>query len=400
MERIALAERPNWKETAEEAGFMFHTMYGEPYWDESSAYAFTLDQIESDIEDPSTELHEMCLQAAEKICGSQEIMERLAIPEGSRDFVANSLRQGDPELYGRFDLIYDGQGPAKMIEYNADTPTSLFEAASFQWQWLEDQIASGVLPQGSDQFNSIHEALAARFAEMFSKGENVHFSAHGDAETNLEDYSTTECLAWAANEAGLIPHYTRLEDIGLDKDGQFADGEDRIIKSLFKLYPWEDMLRDDFARNLAGANCQFIEPAWKAVVSNKGMLPVLWDMFEGHPNLLPCFFQDDITSNAPIVQRSADALARGHVTKPIFSREGASVTISENGLVTEAAEDRSYDDNTMIVQGYHPMPVMDGFRPIIGAWIVGKTCVGLGVREDQSRITQDLSRFKPHFIRA
>src|SRR5205085_9315425 len=35
-----------------------------------------------------------------------------------------------PSVYGRFDLRHDGDGPAKLLEYNADTPTSLVEAAS------------------------------------------------------------------------------------------------------------------------------------------------------------------------------------------------------------------------------------------------------------------------------
>jgi glutathionylspermidine synthase len=36
-------------------------------------------------------------------------------------------------LYGRFDLAYRGDGPPKLLEYNADTPTALFEAAVVQW---------------------------------------------------------------------------------------------------------------------------------------------------------------------------------------------------------------------------------------------------------------------------
>ena len=153
MQRIELPERPRWKETAEELGFRFHTMYGEPYWDETSAYSFTLEQIERDIEDPSTELHAMCLQAVEVVVRSEELMGRLGIPDAFRDFVASSWRLREPALYGRFDLAYDGTGPAKLLEYNADTPTSLYEAASFQWLWLEQMRETGVLPATADQFN-------------------------------------------------------------------------------------------------------------------------------------------------------------------------------------------------------------------------------------------------------
>src|SRR5690606_20328786 len=153
----------------------------------------------------------------------------------------------------------------------------LYESASFQWAWLEDQIAAGVLRETDDQFNAIHEALVERFRALFAPNSDLHFTAVGG---NPEDYATVECMGWAAREAGLGAHYCDLEKIGLSDEGQFLDGEDRVIGTLFKLYPWEDLLRDDYAAHLASAGTRFIEPAWKAILSNKGILPVLWQMFE------------------------------------------------------------------------------------------------------------------------
>jgi glutathionylspermidine synthase len=195
-------------------------------------------------------------------------------------------------------------------------------------------------------------------------------------------------MAWAAREAGLGAHYTDLQKIGVTGAGQFTDSEDRVIGALFKLYPWEDLLRDPFAAQIAGSGCRFLEPAWKALVSNKAILPVLWQLFPGHPNLLPAFFEDE----------AAQLRTVAHVVKPIFSREGQSVTIYDGDSVVEAATARDYDRHPKIVQAYHPLPVLGGMRPVIGAWVVGEVCVGMGLREDASRITQDLSRFKPHFI--
>jgi glutathionylspermidine synthase len=131
-------------------------------------------------------------------------------------------------------------------------------------------------------------------------------------------------------------------------------------------------------------------------------------MFEGHPNLLPAFFEEDFPRSDRDVEariaRAAETLGRGRVVKPIFSREGASVdilsgdlTLGQGGRII--AEDRSYDAHPKIVQAYAPLPEMGGMFPVLGAWIVGDVCVGLGVREDASRITQNLSRFKPHFVR-
>lgn len=406
MEKIALPERPDWRETAQEVGFTFADMHGEPYWDESSAYRFSLRQVEDDLEDPSTELHAMCREAVAAVIASEALIEKLGIPEAHRDLVADSWQRSEPEIYGRFDLAYDGSGPAKLLEYNADTPTSLYESAAFQWQWLEDQLAAGVLPEGADQFNGIHEALAERFGALFAPGTDLHFTAMSG---NPEDYATVEAMGWAAREAGMGAHYTDLDKIAISDEGQFLDSDDRVIGTLFKLYPWEDLLRDDYASRIAGSGCMFLEPAWKAVVSNKGILPVLWQMFEGHPNLLPAFFADDVAAAlveggrpdkavADSFSRAADALRRGHVVKPIFSREGASLSIVENGNVTEASANTDYAQHPRIVQAYHALPIFDGFRPVIGTWIVGQTCVGMGLREDRARITQDLSRFKPHFI--
>nr|WP_111299503.1 glutathionylspermidine synthase family protein [Paracoccus saliphilus] len=406
MQKISLPPRPDLAEKAAEVGFTFAHMHGEPYWDETSAYRFTLEQIETDIEDPATDLHAMTREAVDEIVASEALMGKLGIPPAHFGLIADSWSRNEPEIYGRMDLAYDGKGPAKLLEYNADTPTSLYESAAFQWQWLEDQLEAGVLPQGADQFNGIHEALVERFRELFTPDTDIHFTA---VAGNPEDYATVESMAWAAREAGMGAHYSDLDKLAVSKDGQFLDAEDRVIGTLFKLYPWEDLLADDFARHIAKSGCMFLEPAWKAVVSNKGLLPVLWRMFPGHPNLLPAFFADDVADAlvgggravpeaAAAFDRVAGQFRTAHVVKPIFSREGASVAIVEGGEVTETSPNTDYDHHPRIVQAYHALPEFDGFRPVVGAWIVGRSCAGIGLREDRGRITQDLSRFKPHFI--
>lgn len=400
MRKITLPERPGWRERANALGFTFAEMHGEPYWDETSAYEFSLREVETCLEDPSTALHALCREAVTVALSSEEWLTRLSIPPEHWDLLRNSWRQGDPELYGRFDLSYDGTGPAKLLEYNADTPTSLYESASFQWLWFEEQQAAGVLSPLDDQFNGIHEALVERFAEIAIRGTDIHFAADRD---NPEDYATVEALAWAAREAKLGAHFVDLSDIGLTEEGQFADGESRVIGTLFKLYPWEDMLRDDFAAHLGTSGARFIEPPWKAILSNKGLLPLLWELEPGHPNLLPAFFAAELNEPTPEVARALEMaeadLARGHVLKPLFSREGAGISIVEGGSVTDSVNDDRYSHHPMIVQALAPLPEMQGFYPVIGTWIVGQTCAGMGLREDRARITNNLSRFKPHYIR-
>ena len=148
MKRIETEERPGWRTSAEALGFTWHHADGRRYWDERAYYAFTLPQVEAGIEDPATELHAMCLDLVDEVVKSEQLMERLAIPPASRDDVANAWAAKSPSLYGRFDFAYDGKGPAKLLEYNADTPTSIYESAAYQWIWLEELMQAASGPNG------------------------------------------------------------------------------------------------------------------------------------------------------------------------------------------------------------------------------------------------------------
>lgn len=385
MERIRIAERPGWDAKAEALGFTWRHLDGARYWDERAYYAFTLAEIEAGIEAPAAELHAMCLDLVDEVTKSEELMARLAIPEASRDDVAESWARRDPSLYGRFDFAYDGTGPAKLFEYNADTPTSIYESAAFQWIWLEDLIAAGGLPDDADQFNSLHEKLEARFRAIFPGGGFVHFAADADS---IEDRQTVKYLEDIAAQAGIEPRFVPIGEIGLDADGRFVDQDSYIIQALFKLYPWEEMFREDYAAKVAGSKTRFLEPPWKAILSNKGLLPLLWDRHEGHPNLLPAYFEED--------PRGA-ALGSSYVRKPLFSREGANIELVKAGRRAKVL-DQGYGEEGHIRQALHPLAAFDGNYPVIGAWIVGDEPAGVGIREDRSRVTRNLSRFIPHAI--
>jgi glutathionylspermidine synthase len=385
LQRIPVAERPAWRDKAERLGFTFHHLDGRRYWDERAYYQFTLAEVEDAIEAPAAELHALALDVAAEAVKSEQAMARLAIPEDLRDYVAQSWAERAPSLYGRFDFAYDGRGPAKLLEYNADTPTSLYESAAFQWIWLEDMIAAGRLPAGADQFNSLHEKLQARFARLFPAGGFVHFASDPDA---IEDRQTVRYLEDIAAQAGIEPKFVPVQQIGLDADGRFVDQDDYIIHALFKLYPWEEMLREPFAGSLAASKTQFLEPAWKALLSNKGLLPLMWAREEGHPNLLPAYFEDDAR---------ADRLGSSYVRKPLFSREGANIELVDGGR-RAAVLDLGYGAEGHVRQALHPLPRLDGNYPVLGVWMVGDEPAGLGIREDRSRVTKNLSRYVPHAI--
>jgi glutathionylspermidine synthase len=386
MDRIALSPRRDWQQQVERLGFTFHTLDGEPYWDESAAYRFSLREIEDDIEGPTGEIEQLCFAFVERALADDAILTRLAIPPAQWPLIRDSWRRGERNLYGRLDLAYDGTGPAKLLEYNADTPTSLFEASVVQWDWLEAAMSEGLLPAGCDQYNSLHERLVAAFGALIEPvPARMHFAAMAE---EVEDRGTVDYLQDCAQQAGLATRFTPIEAIGLLSDGRFCDEDGDAIAALFKLYPWEWMFRDRYADALAGARCRFVEPPWKALLSNKGLLPYLWQMAPGHPNLLPAFFEGD---------PAASALGAGYVRKPLYSREGANVTLVVDGAVLEGGSG-PYGQEGYILQAAATIPNCNGRYPVVGSWLVASQPCGLGIREDSTPITRNTSRFVPHYI--
>lgn len=381
MKRVSIKPRSNLNERVRENGFTFALDdQGGPYWDESAYYSFSLKQIETDLEASTAELAALCLEFVRRAIADEAIFDRLRLPTGLKDLARASWARGDASLYGRFDLCYDGEGPAKLLEFNADTPTGLFEAAVFQWGWLEDGLASGALPNDADQFNSIHDRLVARWRHI-ALG-RVHLAALDDAE----DATTVGYLAATVEAAGLPATVLKVPEIG-DDGRRFVDLLRRPIDTLFKLYPWEWLIDDPFAKSAAMKATRFVEPAWKAMLSTKAILPLLWEMAPGHPNLLPARFTGD--------GESAD-LGGSFARKKLRSREGANVDLYRDHRPFESTGGRY--GGASIDQALAPLPDFRGARPVVGSWIVGGVACGIGIREATGGITTNTSRFIPHII--
>ncbi len=345
MERINEKERADWRARVEALGFDFHTMYGEPYWVESVSYRFTSDEIDL-LEDVTNELHQLCMNAVEHVIQQRRFAE-FAIPEPFWPLIEQSWRERDPAIYGRFDLVYDGNSQPKMLEYNADTPTSLLEASVVQWFWLKD-----VHPE-ADQFNLIHERLieAWRNAATRHPSATVYFTTLHDSE---EDRITCNYMRDVCTQAGFPTAEINIPDIGWNGH-DFTDLDEQPIKRLFKLYPWEWLAREDFGTHLLNRTVEMIEPAWKMLLSNKALLPILWELYPHHPNLLASY-------------RSKDRLGASYVRKPLLSREGENVTLVRHG--NELTVPGGYGEEGFIYQEYCPLPIFGGFHTVVGSWIV------------------------------
>jgi glutathionylspermidine synthase len=374
MRRIASSPRNGWQQKVEAAGLSWHSPEQLPYWNESAFYEFTAPEVDL-LASATNELERMTRDAVQYIIDNR-LYAKFSIPDPAVALIERSWEEEPPSLYGRFDLMYDGSNPPKLLEYNADTPTSLLEAAVVQWYWLEETHPA------SDQFNSIHERLIDLWKDLAPHipGGHVDFCCMQDAE----DWTTATYLEDTAHQAGLSSSLFLIHEIGWD-GGQFVGPDDRALRMVFKLYPWEWMVREEFGQYLGAANTVWLEPPWKMLLSNKAILPVLWERYRGHPYLLA----------ATLDQPTA---LRDWVKKPRLGREGANVTICQGGRKIATAGE--YGAEGFVYQDVAPFQSFDGMYPVIGSWVVGHeegdSAAGIGVRESDIPITTNLSRFVPH----
>jgi glutathionylspermidine synthase len=375
MRRHVTSTRSDWQQRVEGQGLHYHTPDGETYWDEMAYYGFSSAEID-ELERATYELQDLCLKAVEHVI-ARNLFDRFGVPPAFVNYLKQSWENDELTAYGRFDLAFDGRSPPKLLEYNADTPTALLEAAVIQWFWLKDTHPD------ADQFNTIHERLIEFWPRLGPATQGpVHFAS---VRGHVEDFMTANYLRDTAIQAGLETVYLAVEDIGWNHVRRaFVDVEERPIRAAFKLYPWEWMFREQFGPRLLECRVRWLEPAWKVLLSNKAILTVLWELFPECPYLLPTFFEPRTDS---------------FVKKPVQGREGANVQLVRDGK-TELETDGPYDDQPCVYQALAPVPSFDGNHPIIGSWMVNGYACGIGIREDASPVTRNTSRFVPHLFTA
>ena len=384
MQRLSLTPRANWQQRVESQGLTFHTLEnGTPYWDESAAYQFTAAEIDT-LEAAGYTLQEMCLAAAQHIIDEKRYAE-LDIPDFAVEAIEWAWNNEPPAIYGRFDVSWAGAHsgtPPKLLEYNADTPTSLLEAAVIQWHWLKD-MPQTLVSYKPDQFNSIHEKLIAKWKDIdpyLSKP--IYFAALD----NPEDQLTITYLRDTAQQAKLDTLQMFMHEIGWNDSQQaFLDPDERPMFSIFKLYPWEAMLQEEFGPHAIATYTavRWIEPIWKMLLSNKGILPILWQLYPNHELLLESHFD-------------SPGSLKNYVRKPLMSREGANITLVRDNA-TVVSTPGPYNGK-QIYQALAPPATFDNRHAVLGLWMIDQDCCGMGIRESFSPITDNLSAFVPHFF--
>lgn len=424
MRRLGTDKREDWQAKIYDQGLIYfksETPDGVEfsYWKEGEFYSFTIRDIEV-LEAAGAEIFEMLIEAGDHVVANPEIMRKMAIPEFAWDMIIKTWNDEPAwqSIYGRYDLRFGGVShPSKamrvpkLYEFNADTPTCLVESANVQWMWAED---TGM---GNDQHNSIQEKLIKAWKRNLVLAEQklghkpmAHFTCVGpNDEPSGEDIMNTLYLEDACRAAGYDTKPIYLHNIVLGEDGRFYDDDGVHIDVIFKLYPWEYMveqeygeacfkdmenigLRDDDGNYVGGT--VWIEPPYKMLWANKGILAVLWDLFKGTDKakyLIPAWFEGE----------EPDGL-KDYVVKPLLGREGANVVIHKDGVpVLEVPGEYGAEGN--IVQRFAPPPEFfdvedQAVHPVCGLWMIDGEVAGLGIRESFGPITDNQSFFVPHVI--
>jgi glutathionylspermidine synthase len=392
MRRHTLEPRRDWKSKVERVGLTYHSLdNGSPYWDESAYWEFSAAEIDR-LEAATAEIQRLALAAGDAIL-ERDWLGRMQIPAKAAAYIRETWQSEPPALYGRLDLAYNGR-QIKLLEYNADTPTCLVEAAVAQWYWLEE-----CFPE-ADQFNSLHEKLVAKWKDLLPYVSQPVYFAHDGGE---EDGMTIAYLRDTAHQAGLKTSALGMRQLGWDSaGGRFVDGHGSELRTIFKLYPWEWMLGDAFgdhalqtmnaaSQKPVAGKVQWIEPIWKMMWANKALLAILWELYPNHELLLPAYL------DGPHAMQN-------YVRKPLVGREGAGVQVfrnwAEEGDVAKANElDSRAAGGGYVYQAMAPMAQADGNTAVFGSWLVDGEPAGMGIRESDGLITNNFSRFVPHLFR-
>ena len=376
----------------ESIGFYWHTD------DDATPYiADEIVEVDSEEADAyyeaANELYDMFVEAGEHVI-ENDLLHDIGIPFNLVDAVKMSWDNDVHwHLYGRFDFAggLDGK-PIKLIEFNADTPTALFETSIVQWATLK---LNGM--EESHQFNNLHEALVENFKRMITMEEDVSsFEESYDGwkilfssvKGNIEEENTVRLLQSIANEAGYVTEFAYADEVEFDAE-EGVSYKDVDYEYWFKLLPWEDIAIEEsdlamlLTQIMENQKAIILNPAYTLMFQSKAFMAILWDLYPNHPLLLETSFE-------PL-----EGIAQ--VEKKIFGREGANTIIVDENEEIIAETDGEYGEFPSIFQEYVELPKNDkGESYQAGVFYAYEGC-GLGFRKG-GLILDNASKFVGHVV--
>jgi glutathionylspermidine synthase len=376
----------------ESLGFVWHTDRDDTSYISDELVVISEDEAEAYYEASNT-LYDMYVEAAGHVI-ENNLFHEIGIPFNLVEVIKESWENDVHwHLYGRFDLAggVDGK-PIKLLEFNADTPTALFETAIIQWAMLKKNDL-----EEAHQFNTLYETLVDNFKRLVTREEDVsQFEARYDGwyflftsvKGNSEEENTVRLLQHIATEAGYHTEFAYIDEIEFSPDeGIFY--QDRNYELWFKLIPWEDIALEesDLAMLLTSIiknqKAIIFNPAYTLLFQCKGLLKILWDLYPNHPLLLESSFE-------PLEGKK-------QVKKPVFGREGGSVSILDERSQSIESVESEYDSHKMVYQAYTELPTdKEGQSYQAGVFYAYEAC-GLGFRKG-GKILNNMSKFVGHIV--
>ncbi|OQX50287.1 MAG: glutathionylspermidine synthase [Epsilonproteobacteria bacterium 4484_20] len=380
-------------EYLESLGFVWHTDSDESAYIADELVVISEAEAEAYYEAANT-LYDMYIEAGEHII-ENNLFHEIGIPFNLVDIIKESWENDVHwHLYGRFDLAggIDGK-PIKLLEFNADTPTALFETAVVQWAILKQNSM-----EETAQFNALYEALLDNFKRLVTLDEDVSdFENRYEGwkflftsiRGNSEEENTVRLLQHIAAEAGYDTQFAYIDEIEFSaEEGIFYNEENYEL--WFKLIPWEDIALEesDLAMLLTNIvknqKAIIFNPAYTLLFQSKGMLKILWDLYPEHPLLLETSFE-------PLEKKK-------QVEKPIFGREGGNITIVNADNSVDEQVTGEYSNHKMVYQAYTELPKdPEGLSYQAGVFYAYEAC-GLGFRKG-GKILDNMSKFVGHIVR-
>ena len=378
--------------TLEEIGFTWHTDTDGSKYVSDALVEITSQEAEA-YYTAANEIYDMYVEAAEYVI-ENDLFFDLGIPFNLIDTIKKSWENDVHwHIYGRFDLAggIDGED-IKLIEFNADTPTSLFETSLLQWALLKHNNMDE-----ESQFNNVYEAISNNFKRLITlfddtstfderyDGWKILFSSIAG---NEEEEATTKLLQQMATDAGFNTSFEYLENTHFDEDGIY-DADENKYEYWFKLFPWEDIATDEpelattLMNIMQSQEAIILNPAYTLLFQSKGMMKILCDLFPDSPYLLQ-------TSYEPLQGMK-------QVEKAVFGREGANTKIIDsNGSICEQT-DGPYDNYKKVYQEYVEFPKdSNGSKYQAGVFFAYEAC-GVSFRKG-GEVMDNMSKFVGHVI--